>query len=162
MTHWKSHGVIRKTSDIDCQRKDRPIGLATMIAEFSGLSLGCNRLLHVVIGSSSQEFSTSCHNLHLALWQFGYSLRSVVVNFWASKKCTSISATRLFWGERLRHKIWPFWERRAGGWERSRSLESEPKKGLDLICALDSILVPRIVWWRLRRFPGSRSWQPGQ
>ena len=60
-TEKASHGGIAKARDIDYQPKGRPIGLALMITGFSWLSLRCKKLLHVVIGSSSQESNTSCH-----------------------------------------------------------------------------------------------------
>ena len=37
--------------------------------------------LHVVLSSDGEIFNTSCHNPHPAIWQFGFSLRSIVVRF---------------------------------------------------------------------------------
>jgi len=62
-TEKASHGGIAKARDIDYQPKGRPIGLASMIGEFSGLFLRMQKkLLHVVIGSSGHEFDTTCHS----------------------------------------------------------------------------------------------------
>ena len=62
-TEKANYGGITKARDIDCQGKGRLISLALMIEEFSGLSLRCKRLLHIVFESLSQEFNTSCQIL---------------------------------------------------------------------------------------------------
>jgi hypothetical protein len=67
-TEKASHGGIAKARDIHYQGRGRLIGLASMIAEFSLLLLGCKKLLHVVLGLPSQEFNTSCQNAHPAIW----------------------------------------------------------------------------------------------